>query len=131
MNEISPEIQTGTIGELLVQLRLLQFGVQAAPPLTDSGNDLIAVRGKVFRAIQVKTTKRSTYSKDRLPDHYHILAVVQLFGDRSDIFLDQSRIFLIPKRDVKGLSLNCDKIIDYLFSKRLVEELFSDVASGK
>lgn len=130
MNEISSEIRTGTIGELLVQLRLLQFGVQAAPPLKDSGNDLIAVRGKVFRAIQVKTTTRSTYSKDRLPDHYHILAVVQLLGDGPDIFLDQSRVFLIPKSKVEESPVNCDAIADYLLSKRLVEQLFSEGARG-
>jgi hypothetical protein len=33
VNPISPEIKTGTVGELLVQLRLLQFDVQAAQPL--------------------------------------------------------------------------------------------------
>jgi hypothetical protein len=37
VNPISPEIKTGTVGELLVQLRLLQFDVQAAQPLKDSG----------------------------------------------------------------------------------------------
>jgi hypothetical protein len=42
-NPISSEMRIGTLGELLVQLRLLQFDVQAAPPLKDSGNDLIAV----------------------------------------------------------------------------------------
>jgi hypothetical protein len=55
-NPISNEIKTGTVGELLVQMRLLQHDVQAAPPLKDSGNDLIALRGFVVRTIQVKTT---------------------------------------------------------------------------
>ncbi len=41
MNPISEEIKIGTIGEILVQLRLLQYEVQAAPALKDSGNDLI------------------------------------------------------------------------------------------
>ena len=36
-NPISAAIRIGTLGELLVQLRLLQFEVQAAPPLRDSG----------------------------------------------------------------------------------------------
>jgi len=52
----TPELRVGTIGELLVQLRLLQFHVQAAAPLKDSGNDLIAVRATRFHTIQVKTT---------------------------------------------------------------------------
>jgi hypothetical protein len=55
-NPITEAIKTGTVGELLVQLRLLQYDVQAAPPLKDSGNDLIALRGFVVRTIQVKTT---------------------------------------------------------------------------
>lgn len=55
MNQITVQVKIGTIGELLVTLRLLQYGVQAAPPLKDSGNDLIAVRGMRFSAIQVKT----------------------------------------------------------------------------
>jgi len=42
-------------------LRLFQHGVQAAPPLKDSGNDLIAVRERVFRAIQVKTTTQDRF----------------------------------------------------------------------
>ena len=53
LNQITNKIQTGTIGELLVQIRLLQYGVQAAPPIKDSGNDLIAMNGEVFRAVSV------------------------------------------------------------------------------
>ena len=44
-NPIPKNMKTGTIGELLVQLRLLQYNVQAAPPIKDSGNDLIAIKG--------------------------------------------------------------------------------------
>ena len=55
-NPISQNLVTGTVGELLVQLRLLQYGVQAAPPLKDSGNDLIALKGYEIRTIQVKTS---------------------------------------------------------------------------
>ena len=55
-NPITERVKIGTIGELLVQLRLLQYDVQAAPPIKDSGNDLIAVKGEAFRGVQVKTT---------------------------------------------------------------------------
>jgi hypothetical protein len=55
-NPISKKIKIGTIGELLVQLRLLQYGIQAAPPLRDSGNDLVGILGKDIKTIQVKTT---------------------------------------------------------------------------
>jgi len=57
-NPISDKIKTGTVGELLVQIRFLQYDVQAAPPLKDSGNDLIAICGEVFRGVQVKTTAK-------------------------------------------------------------------------
>jgi len=124
MNKISPEVQTGTIGELLVQLRLLQYGVQAAPPIKDSGNDLIAVRGKTFRATQVKTTTGSTYSKANLPDLYNILAVVHLVGSGKVVFLDKSRVFLIPKEDVDGLSTHVDRLEKYKLTKELVDKLF-------
>ena len=56
MNAISKTIKTGDLGELLVQIRLLQFDVQCARSKSDSGNDWRATRGDAFRAIQVKTT---------------------------------------------------------------------------
>src|SRR5258705_12780947 len=98
MNRISPQLVTGTVGELLLQLRLLEFGVQAAPPIKDSGNDLIALRGRVVRAIQVKTVSGSAYGVQNLPKFYDILAVIWLAGDGATLHLDESRIFLIPKR---------------------------------
>jgi len=96
MNPITEEVLIGTVGELLVQLRLLEHGVQAAPPIKDSGNDLIAVRGNDFRAIQVKTVRGDRYHKDGLPDSFHILAVVQLAQDENGIHLDASGVYLIP-----------------------------------
>lgn len=48
MNPITPRIRTGTVGEFLIQLRLLQYEVQAAPPLVGTGNDLIAVKGRTI-----------------------------------------------------------------------------------
>jgi hypothetical protein len=74
MNPLCENLKTGTIGELFVQIRLLQFDVQAAPPLKDTGNDLIAVRGTAFRAIQVKTTADSRFDLRDLPRHYHLVA---------------------------------------------------------
>jgi hypothetical protein len=126
MNRISDEISTGTLGELLVQIRLLQYGIQAAPPLKDTGNDLIAVKTKVFRAIQVKTTTGKTYHKGTLPEHYHIMAVVGLQGQDSEIFLDNSKVFLIPKPDVKGLTTYIAGLKRYELTRELVALLFSD-----
>ena len=57
MNLLDPNLQTGIIGELLVQIRLLQYDVQAVATHKDTGNDLLATKGEIFRAIQVKTTR--------------------------------------------------------------------------
>src|SRR6266852_8784182 len=92
---------TGLFGELLVQIRLLQYGVQAAPPIEDSGNDLIAVNGKEFRAVSVRTTTKTTYTKPKSARLYDVLAVVCLVGGDNEVSLDSSHIFLIPKQAVK------------------------------
>lgn len=101
MNSLSESIVTGAVGELLVQLRLFQYGVQAAPPLQDSGNDLIGVRGHTFKAVQVKATRKDwgwnltkirRQAESRL---YHLLALVQLDGTDNELFLDDCDIFLM------------------------------------
>lgn len=125
MNPISPELTRGAVGELLVQLRLLQFDVQAAPPVKDSGNDLIAIRRNVFRAIQVKTTGGMKYSVQGLPEYYHLLAVVQLVGSGTQLHLDRSRIFFLPKDRVDSLSRRIDKIQEFELSQGYVDHLFS------
>lgn len=125
MNPITNRINTGVTGELLVQLRLLENGVQAAPPLADSGNDLIAIRGEVFRAVQVKTTTREVFTKGNLPEHYHILAVVQLQSDEDKLYLDRSRVFLIARDEVDGLSTHIDNLEDFLLTPPLVDKLFT------
>ena len=117
-------METGTLGELLVQIRLLQYGVQAAPPIKDSGNDLIAIKGEVFRAIQVKTTSGPRFSKASLPVWYHILAVVQLKRRGNQIELDQSKVFLIPKNAVPASPRRIDELGDYEISQNRVDGLF-------
>lgn len=129
MNPISDKVATGTIGELLVQLRLLQFGVQAAPPIKDSGNDLIAVNGPEFRAVAIRTTTTGTYNKPVGQRLYHVLAVVHLAGTERDIFLDKSRIFLIPQAEVAAASGSCESLDAYAFSGEQVERLFGALAT--
>jgi len=124
MNQIAPKVHTGTLGELLVQIRLLQHGVQAAPPVKDSGNDLIAVNGREFRAVSVRTTTTGRYNKPKPDTLYEILAVVCLVGKNRDVYLDQSWLFLIPKRDVAAASTNCKNLARYTFSRPLLQELF-------
>jgi len=124
MNPISPKYTRGAVGELLVQLRLLQFDVQAAPPIKDSGNDLIAVRAHTFKAIQVKTTTGDTYPVADLPEFYHLLAVVYLAGEDSRLFLDQSRVFLIPKERVPDAPRRIDRIGEFALSQEHIDALF-------
>lgn len=93
-NPLPTNIHKGTIGELLVQLRLLEYGIQSAPPIKDSGNDLIAIKGEVVKFIQVKTEKRLR----NLPEIYHIIALVNLkYSDKDSISLDESEIYFIQK----------------------------------
>lgn len=65
-NPIPPNVALGTIGELFVQMKLLELGWQTAPPLKDSGNDLIAIRGDDVLCLQVKTTKTGYRRKPKL-----------------------------------------------------------------
>ena len=124
MNPISDKMAIGTAGELLVQLRLLQHGVQAAAPIKDSGNDLIAVRQTVFRAIQVKTTTGPRYSVHRLPPFYHILAVVYLCVEDGDFHLDRSRVYLIPRERVEATSRRINELEDFRLTNTLAHALF-------
>ena len=95
-NPLPPPLATGTLGEILVQLRLLQFGVQAAPPIKDTGNDLVAFYGRTVRTLQVKTSTNRISQDRRLPQHYDILAFVLLQNIGGVVELDSSRIFLVP-----------------------------------
>lgn len=124
-NPLSEKLVKGTVGELLVQLRLLQFDVQAAPPIKDTGNDLIAVRRNTFHTIQVKTTAGARYPVDKLPKFYHLLAVVKLEGENSELELDKSRIFLIPKEFVAKAPRQIEKLDEFEVSKKYIDKLFA------
>lgn len=119
-------METGKVGELLVQTRLLQYGVQAAAPLIDSGNDLIAVRGEVFKGVQIKTTAKNNLHWNNLPEHYHILALVDLAGEEDEIFLDASSIYLVPRNEVGNINPGNGSLEKFRISKILVEQLFND-----
>lgn len=129
MNQVTDKIKTGTLGELLVQIRLLQFGVQAAPPIKDSGNDLIAINGHEFRAISVRTTTSLNYNKPNATRFYHILAVVRLVGDDRIVALDTSEVFLIPQTEVASAPTRCDRLEEYKFTRQSVEAHFGALAA--
>ncbi|MCX5847257.1 MAG: hypothetical protein NTW12_13025 [Deltaproteobacteria bacterium] len=121
-NPIDEKMMIGTIGELLVQLRLLQYKIQAAPPIKDSGNDLVALKGRQIRLIQVKTTAKGTFPK--LPGKkkiYDLLAIVYLRGYDRTLKLDDTKIFLIPKDHLPKINRN--SLDDYKLEK-VVNEYF-------
>ena len=122
MNPLDPNLKIGTLGELLVQFRLLQYDVQAAPPLKDSGNDLIAVKGPVIKAIQVKTTTIETFHRDR-PERYDFAALVALRGEGRNVKLDDTEIFLIP-RDRDNYTKPAD-LAEWKLRPELVDSLFT------
>jgi len=126
MNPLSPELITGTVGELLVQLRLLQFDVQAAPPLKDSGNDLIAIKRKTIKAIQVKTTTGDRFSNlgDTLHRLFDALALVVLVGEDRTLHLDDCRIFLLSREEIRKSSYTISELRDYELSPEVVNRIF-------
>lgn len=123
-NAITDNMKIGAVGELLVQLRLLEFDVQAAPPLKDTGNDLIAVRGEVFRGMQIKTTASNKTCNRELPEHYHILAYVRLEANDSQLFLDRSDVFLIPRSAIERDGRLPRDLSQFAISQAHVDVLF-------
>ncbi len=123
-NPISEEVKTGTVGELLVQLRLLQYGVQAAPPLKDSGNDLIALKGFAIRCVQVKTTTNNVPAWPRKDKLYHLLAVVRLEGDGHDLALDRSTVHLLSREEVRRATRSWRGLEKFRLDRCRIEVLF-------
>lgn len=127
-NEEPPEVVIGTLGELLVQLRLWEYGVQAAPPIKDSGNDLIAIRRREVRFIQVKTTQDPNKgpSWPRLSTEYDYVALVQLIrDDEGGLLLDRCRIMFVHKSRAFG-ARRWSALADCELSRDLVDEMFAD-----
>lgn len=125
MNPIPGNLKTGTVGEILVQLRLLQYEIQAAPPLKDSGNDLIALKGEVIKALQIKTTDTDEFKLNNLPRLYHILALVKLEGEGNNLFLDCTQIFLLKKEEVTKTHYYVRELKEKILCEKRIKELFS------
>ena len=134
MNDLPSTVEKGTFGEIFVQLRLLQHSVQAAPPIKDTGNDLIAVRKNCFRAVQVKTTASGfpiSFELAKLPDLYHILALVLFTNLKHDegspdfsVSLDNARIFLLKHEQItKGYWVE-EELLPFEINRNLIDELF-------
>jgi hypothetical protein len=128
MNPLPDKLAEGTLGEIFVQLKLLQYNVQAAPPLKDSGNDLIAIKGNSFRAIQVKATVKKFFQFDKkgLPLRYHFLALVELVGENAEVNWNESKIYLLPKDKVTKGYYTVDELNEYSLSRDAVNAIFPE-----
>ncbi len=126
MNPLYATTKQGTIGELIVQLRLLEHDVQAAAPIKDSGNDLIAIRGTTFRAIQVRSTTVEGIDKPDVEVLYDILTIVQLPERDGHFVTRDAEIYLFSKDEVKDISGKVSKYRDHLFSQALIEKFFPE-----
>ncbi len=130
MNPLSRSLVTGTVGELLVQLRLLQHGVQAVSTHKDSGNDLLATRDEAFRALQVKATRcrdgHITFNYDEtIGKKFHILVLVFLEGEDDRLDLDQSRLYLLIRDDVTKGYYTLDEVRDKALTQDRINDLFT------
>jgi hypothetical protein len=124
MNNLYATTKQGTVGELLVQLRLLEHEVQAAPPIKDSGNDLIAIRGREFRAVQVKTTTTGTIEKPGQEVLYHLLAIVHLqVGQNGRYTTDGAKIYLFGSEEVPALKGRVSDHPEHLMTQGLIDQL--------
>jgi hypothetical protein len=123
-NPIWPETRIGTIGELLVQLRLLQYGVQAAAPLKDSGNDLIALKGLSIRCVQIKTSTSGVPAWPPSHKLYHLLAVVKLEHADNDLRLDQSAVYLLSREEVRRSKRSWSALDRFRLNQNRIDLLF-------
>jgi hypothetical protein len=119
MNPVTDNVISGKVGELLIQIKLLLNGIQAAPPILDSGNDLVAICGRTIKTIQVKTKENSTPNWDIRPTEreYDILALVELAMDPRD--LSDAKIYLLSKDEVNRRTINKSTINDKLFDSQI------------
>lgn len=132
MNELPRSIETGTFGEIFCQLKLLQYGVQAAPPIKDTGNDLIAVRGNNLCAIQVKSTFTNfpvDFKLNEFPDKYHLLILVcfpeaNYNENNFDISLDSGRLFVLRKDQVNKGHWREESLIDFELCAEIINIYF-------
>jgi hypothetical protein len=125
MNPLYATTRQGTIGELIVQLHLLEHNIQAAAPIKDSGNDLIAIRGRVLRAIQVRSTVNYTICKPKRGVLYDILAVVRFPRANGRILIREAQIYLFHSSRVEaGLPGTLKRYPENLLSQTLIDQLF-------
>ena len=113
------------MGELLAQVYLLAHGVQAAPPIRDSGNDLIACRKGQFRALQVKTRKKPSFSRRGFPNIYNGVVLVVLKEDDENFGKTPPIIYLMRREEFEHAeSLGKKGLKEFQICPQRIEALF-------
>lgn len=96
----------------------------------DSGNDLIAIRGQHFKAIQVRTTTGDRIDKPDGPEQggplYDILAVVKVPMKDGKILVHEAEIYLFGSEEVLTISRKLSGYPQRRISSALVDELFGN-----
>ena len=124
-NSSPPKKIQGTIGELLTQIRFLQCGVELSIPVIDSGNDIVALKGKKVKLIQVKTKKHNS-KRWNFPNlrEYDILVLINFGEDENK--LDEAEIYLLSKKKVSNKkSIGLRSVKEYKLSDTLINTLFN------
>ena len=99
--------QIGACGEILVQLRLLQHGIDSARLTTDAGIDLVAfaVSRRTSIGIQVKTNLRPKPSGGKGPPHLDWWIPEESTADYFALVdLSRERIWLFTPQEISRLS---------------------------
>lgn len=131
-NKLPPNVTRGTLGELLAQVYLLAHGVQAAPPIRDSGNDLIACRKGQFRALQVKTRKTHNFSRQRFPEFYDGVVLVVLKEDNEKFGETPPIIYLMLRNEFEeAKSLGKKGLAAYRICPERIKLLFPPLEAGQ
>lgn len=124
-NPSPPKKRQGTIGELLTQIRFLQYEIEPSIPIIDSGNDIVALKGNEVRLIQVKTKKHGSkiWRLSNLRE-YDILVLIELGEEENR--LDDAKIYLLTKEQVQSKgSIGLKGVGKYELSDTLINMLFS------
>ena len=112
-NKLTDNTKLGTIGELFVQAKLLEYGWQAAPPLKDSGNDLVAIKKNDVLFVQVKTTGCNNLTKPDISKLWDVYIYIS-FSESTLTPYDDAKIQVYTRPDN-------DTAISRNWKKELVE----------
>ncbi len=87
--------------------------------------DFIALRRKSVRTVQIKTTTNDVPQWPENHKLYQVLALVRLRGEGTELFLDQTEIFLIPRSALEALPRRWEGLERFRMSEAHVAAVFT------